>query len=450
VLALPIILLAVGDFPPADPVLQVLIDESLAARPELEQAEETLSADREAAERASALPDPVFTFGIQNDGFDRIAIGEEETSFLSFALSQSFPWPGKLALRGSIADLEIEAARARLSRLRITAEADVRRTYLDLLLARDRLALLTKLEELWGQSLRLAQARYEAGEGAQSDVLRAQLELIRLRVRRATLTAEEQTSIERLNRLRNHPSGDPIEGSTGLKDLRDPTLAGAENAADRSPERALARVAIEEAERRVDLARKDLLPDIGLSAAVMPRGGMEPMWAASVSINLPLFAGQKQNRAIAESEIRTRAEAKGLETIEQILKLRVEERKSAFGALLETAQLYREGLLVQSEATAQSTVSQYQVGRVSFASVLESLAGYLADQDNFLATIVQLHRVAIADGELSLEPVLIGGGSMAATPVPGSGASGGGQMPEASASSPAEAQSAAPRGMSGM
>ena len=88
------------------------------------------------------------------------------------------------------------------------------------------------------------------------------------------------------------------------------------------------------------------------------------------------------------------------------------ERRTAYAALLETIRLFREGLLVQSRATADSTLAQYRVGKVTFASVLEANAGYINDEESFLAAVADAQRIAIAAAEVSLEQV--GGAERAA------------------------------------
>src|SRR5512138_3077219 len=178
--------------PPADPVLARLVDEAIASRPELREAEATVRAERERVPQAGALPDPTLSLGIQNDGFRRIQIGEMETSFWQVMLSQPLPWPGKRGLRSEVATLAAKGAATAVDRLRLATEAEVRRAYLGLLVVRERLALLDGLERIWQKSIATARARYEAGDGAQSDVMRAQLELLRLRQKRAGMKADEK------------------------------------------------------------------------------------------------------------------------------------------------------------------------------------------------------------------------------------------------------------------
>ena len=172
----------------------------------------------------------------------------------------------------------------------------------------------------------------------------------------------------------------------------------------RSPEIEKARLAGEQASRRVVLAKKERWPDVTVTAGIMPRwGNFETMWQAGVALNLPVWARQKQSHAIAESEARGEAARSDAETIRQLLRQRTDERRAALAALVESNHLYRTGLLAVSEATVASTLAQYQVGRVTFASVLEALASYLADRNGFLDSIAASQRIDIAEREISLD-----------------------------------------------
>jgi outer membrane protein TolC len=397
--------------------------------------------------QAGALPDPVLSLGIQNDGFDEIMVGKMETSFYQVMLSQGLPWPGKRGLRTDVARISADEAGAALLRARLTTEADVRRAYLDLLLSRDRLGILKRLENIWQSSAGIARARYETGEGPQSDVLRAQLELNRLRQRRFALEAQETGAVQTLNRLRTRPVDEPIATTASVRSLGWPEPiapdAAVADALARSPELAQAKLGTARAEKSAALARRERYPDLSVNAGIMPRGELDPMWVAGISVGLPVWSSRKQSRAVAENEARAEAGARGQEAVEQILRLRVAERRNAYTALVETIRLFREGLLVQSRATADSTLAQYRVGKVTFASVLEANAGYINDEESFLAAVADAQRIAIATQEVSLDPMgapgVVGRGGGA---VPGAGAAGGGaRMGSGSAPAPRATES---------
>jgi outer membrane protein TolC len=214
-----------------------------------------------------------------------------------------------------------------------------------------------------------------------------------------------------------------------LAELPDPAVPDVDQAISaaeaQSPELKKAILLGEQADRRVDLAKKERWPDVTVSAGVMPRwGGFEPMWTAGLAFNLPVWSAQKQSRAIVENQARGQVARHGAEVIRQLLQQRVRERAEILQSFLESNHLYRSGLLVQSEATVASTLAQYQVGRVSFASILEALAGYVADVNGFYDSVAAAQQIAIAEREISLDaPTGAAGGGMGSPAMPGAGAS---------------------------
>lgn len=391
---------------PTDSTLSRLIEESLAARPELAQSQAVVDAQSERTAQADALPDPMLQIGIQNDGFRSVQVGRMETSFISLMAAQTLPWPGKLGLQKQTAQLGTMQARQELVRVRLSTEAEVRRAYFGLLLIRDRLALLEQLAALWQKSVVIAKVRYETASGAQSDVLRALLELNRLEQRRLGLETEAWTRVQAINRLRAHPLIEPIPTLSHIVDLPGlATLTGSfseERSLRHSPELAAARLGRLRAERSAELAEKSYYPDFTLSAGIMYRGALPPMWLMTLGAPLPLSG--KRGHAVRENLALGNAAEHAVRGIEQLLRLRSAERRRAFSLLQQTVEIYERGLLIQSQATAESTLNQYQVGKAAFASVLEANAGFIADREAHLETIAAAYDVLSAEAEISLAP----------------------------------------------
>lgn len=432
----------------AEPLLATWVAEALASRPELAQRRALLQASHERVAQAGALPDPVLSLGMQNDGFRSLQIGKMATSYVTVMASQTFPWYGKRDQRRDLVSVEARLAEADLTRAELSIQADVERGYIELLLVRDQLALLGQLDSLWAQATALAQVRYEAGDGAQSELLRAQLEQGRLKQRRLALAAEEQRRVTLLNRLRGQPFGTPLPTLRSLSQLPEPAPTDLPalclDAEARSPELHKARLAMEQSQSLVALAERDYYPDITVTAGVMPRGTQfEPMWQAGLSVPLPVWGASKQGRAVAENQRRSDAALATVNQVRELLLERVTERQLNFEALRQTQALYRAGLLVQSEATVKSTLAQYQVGRTSFALVLEALTGYVGDLNVFYESLAALWRLQIAQREVSLE---VNPGavpfSMSSGSVPGANATG-------PSSRSANTSSASPAGSAG-
>jgi len=429
---------------PADPVLAALLQEALAEFPDLQKADAAVRMDQERVPQAGVLPDPSLSFGIQNDGFQKLQIGRMETSFYSVAFTQPLPWPGKRGLRKDVAALNVDLSKATQSRVRLGLEADVRRAYAALLLVRGQQALQAQQSLFLEQAEQLARTRYEVGQGSQSELLRAQLERTRLQQAAWALEAEERTTLAALNRLRQHDPADPFPTTASLLDAPEPELLSPEALETRSPELAGARASVQQTERQLELAKLDRRPDFAVTAGLMPRGGFDPMWQVGVSISLPIWGKQKQQRAVAEHEHHRQGQGAEVASVRSLLRQRTEERLLQIQSLRRSRALYQQGLLVQSEASFKATLAQFEAGRVSFLGALEALNGWVGDQGTYLQTLAQLQAQHIALAEVGLGPAPgIAGGSLGAASI---AASSGTPAPKAP-SKAAKAQDIAPASM---
>lgn len=389
-----------------DPLLESLVREALDRNPDVAKSQALIQAERERIPQSKALPDPTLSLGLQNDGFKGLQIGKMETSYYQVMLSQPLPWPGKRALRGEVASVGAEMTQVAAERVRLSLEADVKRAYFGLLLVRDQLRLLDEQALFLEQAQAITKARYEVGQGAQADLLRAQLERNRLNQGRQALRAQEYTNLAALNRLLGRSEAMPLPTTRSLDQVAlpegtpvDAVLARAEKD---SPELRSARLGVKQAERSLDLAKLDRRPDFAVSAGLMPRGGLDPMWQAGVSISLPIWSRQKQQRAVAEQEWRRKSQGSEVESLRNLLNQRVRERVGQLESTLETLRIYQGGLLVQSEASFRATLAQYEAGRAPFLSVLEALNGWVADRGGLLQSVAQAKAIEIAQVEMNL------------------------------------------------
>lgn len=388
-----------------DPVLESLLHDALDRNPDLAKSKALVEAERERIPQAKALPDPTLSLGLQNDGFKKLQIGEMETSYYQVMYTQPLPWPGKRGLRGEIAGIGADLSKASTNRTRLSLQADVKRAYFGLLLVRGQLRLLEDQALFLEKAQEITQARYEVGQGSQADLLRAQLERNRLNQTRLSLQVEEQVFLATLNRLRGVTEETPIPTTASLENLQilattaEALLAQADS---KSPELQSARLGLKQAERSLDLAKLDRRPDFAVSAGVMPRGALEPMWQAGFAVSLPLWSKQKQQRAVSEQEWRRKSQGSEATSVQNMLSQRIRERSAQMAGTLGTLRIYRDGLLVQSEASFQATLAQYEAGRAPFLSVLETLNGWVADRGGLLQAVAQAKAIDIAQEEFNL------------------------------------------------
>ena len=428
-----------------DPVLSGLIREALAEHPDLRRADAAVRMDEERVPQAGVLPDPSISLGLQNDGFQKLQIGRMETSFYSVAFTQPLPWPGKRALRQQVAALAVDFSDATRVRVQLGLEADVRRGYAALLLIREQRHLQGQQALFLEQAEQLARTRYEVGQGSQGDLLRAQLERTRLQQAVWSLEAEERSAVAGLNRLRQHEPADPIPTTAVLADLPEPATLAPEAVEARSPELASARATVKQTEKQLELAKLDRRPDFALTAGIMPRGAFDPMWQVGISISLPIYGRTKQQRAVAEHEHHRQGQGSEVESVRTLLRQRTEERTLQITALRRIRDLYREGLLVQSEASFRASLAQYEAGRAPFLGALEALNGWVGDQAAFLQTQAQLQAQHIALAECALGPTVpVAGGSLGSASIAAGAAA---PAVRSTAKAPGKAQDSGPASM---
>lgn len=435
-----------------DPLLIALVMEALQNHPSLARGQGRVAAERERIPQATALADPTLSVGLQNEGFRKLTVGEMEGSAYQLMLTQPLPWPGKRALRGEVAKVGVELAETEVRRAATTLTADVKRAYVGLLLVRGQVDLLNTQEAFWQKAAELTRVRYEVGQGTQADLLRAQVELTRLQQNRLALAAEERAFLATLNGLLVRPQDSLLPTTRRLEDLPIlvlPAQTWIDRAAMDCCETQDAALLLKQAELGLTLAKRERYPDLAVSAGVMPRGSLDPMWQVGVSVSLPIWSGRKQKRAIAEQEWRRKAGEAEVRTVRALLTQRIHERQAQLEAAVATLKVYREGLLVQGEASFQASLAQYEAGRGSFLAVLEALTAWAADRGAYLQTHAQAQALAIAQEEFNLAgtPPIAASGLRAASMAMG-GSPGG--MPTASRPSATSAQGEAGGTMSPM
>ena len=370
-----------------------------------------------ANEPARTLPDPFLSTTYQNDGRS-LSLGSAEGSFAGLMLSQPLPWPGKLSLSGKAAESEArEIESGTLGRAALTIEARVRNAWYDLVLAR---ALDRLIEERRATATQIEQTtrdRYAAGLAVQQDVLRAQVELARIAELKASQRAVIASRLAELNRLLGRSQDAEIDTAAELPGVA-PIAQTREliaSALQRSPEAAAAKQSIETGRLRIDIAKKNFLPDFVVSGGSMYRGNfdMGPMWQVGVGVSLPLWINKRQQNELAEAEARVTGETAEAVVVAQELELRTRERIAQLAAANDVATLYGDKIIALDELSLESALASYRAGKVPFVTVFDAVNTLYADRANLLGRLAEAAKWRVAIDEASLQPSAIGGGMSA-------------------------------------
>jgi outer membrane protein TolC len=391
------------------------VSEALAKNPDVAASTATAEAAGFRIAPAGTLPDPFLSFNYQNDGW-AFSLGQEDMTFLGAMFAQPLPWPGKLRLAEEEAALRAEEIRAgTVGRTRLTVEARVRRAYYEFLLARELLDSIESRSRSWREISVIARERYAVGLGVQQDVLRAEVEVLRLDETRAEQTARVANRRAELNRLVGRPQEDPLETDQRLEYRPEaPDLDALLRAVrEKSPELAAMALGIEADRSRVTLLKKELLPDFVASGGPMYRGSLEPMWQVGLGITLPIYAGSRQKPRVAAADAELRSNQSRASSAASDLELRTRQRYENLRAALRVARLYRDGILPTDELSLESAAASYRSGKVPFVSVLEALNTLSLDRTLYLERLAEseIWRVAIDEADLETNERLPGGTS---------------------------------------
>ncbi|MFA6958725.1 MAG: TolC family protein [Thermoanaerobaculia bacterium] len=404
---------------PPDPQLDALVAEALQMHPDVARANALVLAAQARVEPAGALPDPFLGTTYQVEG-SNFGLGSMPDTWLGFMYSQPLPWPGKRGLEKQVAESDAKALGAGLvGRTALSIEADVRRSYYDLVLARSILQLIEERRQSWKQIEGVVRERYSVGLGAQQDVLRAQVELLRIDEAVAAQQAIVESRIAALNYMTGRPPNAPLETAQKLvpRQVELDSASVLEAVWNRSPEIAAARQSIETGQLRVSSAHKAYKPDFVVSGGPMYRGDLDPMWQVGFGVSLPLFSKSKQDYRLREAEELASASNSELQSIVQTVALRTRERLANLEAAQKVAKLYSEGVIPLDELSFESAIASYQTGKLPFISVLEALNSLYGDRETLLSRSAEIETWLIAIDEASLQP---SGGGM---PASGGGAS---------------------------
>ncbi len=396
--------------------LASLVREALERNPEVLRAGERVRAMRARVPQAGALPDPTLASGVINEGravpFD--TLGEDPASFseVYVGITQDFPFPGKRGLREEVAREEAEAEVWAYEIARRRLAVAVAQAYHELHAVQTGLEVLDRNVELMDQLVQLTRGRFAVGQGVQQDVLEAEVERSRLEERRSLLDQERRTLEAAVARLLDRDAPvrlgrvervvpTPLPGT--LEDL----LAQAEEA---SPLLYEERDRVDAAGRRLKLARRDLLPDLGLELVYHYRGqrDFDPFYTLGWTVTLPVYASRKQQKAIEEAAAELGAARSTSRATRAEIRYAVSDAYFKATTARRLLRLYDEGLLRQDRLALDSATAQYEVGKVDFPTVLASWRRLLDDE---IAYHLQMaaHEKALAQLALHL-------GSSAAAP----------------------------------
>jgi len=190
-----------------------------------------------------------------------------------FSASQTFPFPGKLSLKGEMASWDAESQKAFSEVIRLRTTARVKEFYYELFLAYKNIDLIKDRANLFSRIEDAALSRYSAGMASQQEVLMAQTEKYMLLEKEEMLGQKIQSIEAMLNttigRDVSSPLGRPEELSYTAFPQNIELLINTAYA--NSPEIRIKEKMIAGAEVKVQMAKKEYYPDFTINGSYFLR-----------------------------------------------------------------------------------------------------------------------------------------------------------------------------------
>ncbi len=370
-----------GQAPTPDSVGSLRLDDVLsvakARNPKLQAVQAAAQAAAYREPEASTLPDPTVQVGVMNFGLPDFNADMPTSMAPSVQLMQKIPFPGKLSLRGDVAEYGKRMAEAGADEVWWDVRSQVSSLFFDLYSLDRRVDVMRETLGLLQNFQQVAKAMYVAGSGRQADVLRADVEVARMEGDLKQMEAMRVTKAARLNALLDRPAATPVAspvlGSLPLDVPAPDTLLGW--ASQSRPLLERARLGVAQADKRIDLAHREIWPDltVGVTYGQRNRGmGTERMGSAVVGFSLPIHAGSRQLAARDEAAAEQRMAAADLQSMEASVDARIGELLAELDRARTLTALYRDEVVPEAKAAVQSALSSYRVGDVDFMTLVDA------------------------------------------------------------------------------
>lgn len=346
--------------------------------PSIETFRVTALSFEDASVADDTLPDPRLRLGAVNVPLDSFDLEQEQMTQLKVGIRQDFPRGDVLSIKQQQSQYLSRAALSMADDARLKVLRDVRETYLNLFYEVSAYQIVRETRQLFSELVKITESNYAAGRVNQQDVILAGLELARLDDRSTKIKAREESYRVRLSQWIGDVAWNDIDNV--FPPL--PALPEEIDLNDVIPQHPLIRAEsakVNASKQMTEMARQEykpgwsLLLDYGYRSGNNPDGTERSDFAtAIVSLDVPLFTGNRQDKKVSASEKKISA-ARYLKD-DQLRKLKqmYEKNFHLWQRLQERELLYKNSLLTAARNNTKASLKAYQSGVTEFNTLMRA------------------------------------------------------------------------------
>lgn len=378
------------------------------------------------SEGASALPDPSISVGLLNLPTNGFAFDQEPMTQLKLSASQMFPRGDTLALKEQrylMSAIEQPYLREN-RRQQIVLKASI--LWLQAFEASANYTLVNNAKPLFDKLGDIVAASYASsvGKANQQDIIRAELELVRLNDRLIALESEKQVSVAKLSQFLYRTDVNATSKYLLQSDTKNIQFPASIPPLKPHQSKALQMIVavspyefhelvnqhplILASEQRVrtsavdiDIAKQDYKPQYGVNASYAmrddtPQGqSRADFFSVGFSVSLPLFSSSAQDAQVSAAKLHTEAIRTEKFLLMKELMASLQSAYVEYAGLRERASVYQQQILPKIQQQAQAALNAYTNDTGNFAQVVRAKIDELDTQITLLNIRVK-QRVALS------------------------------------------------------
>jgi outer membrane protein TolC len=392
------VLASAEDMPMKPTPLAQLIAEAEANNAQISAADHSWKAATHVAQQITTLPDPQFTVQQFSVGSPKPFAGFSNSDFayIGFGASQDLPYPGKLKLKGEVANREADTQQAQADVVRASVTEQVKLVYLQLAYHEATLAILQQNDAVLQPLIQSGLSQYSLGQGSQADVLKAQLEHTKI-LREVTMHHQEMGQLQAdLKQLlhRSQDSADILPEQLLATPLRYTAEELQALVQGHNPAVQMDTNAVEKQDAQLKSAQRDGKPDFNIGYMFeQTGGGYRDYYVLTLNMRLP-----RHKRVEGEIAEATEDLNQSKQELDSQVQQQLADVQKQFIAVTSTEELlkeYQDGLIPQAEAAFHFEEAAYQSNKEQFAPVLSSLLDVLSFEHDYQQALLD-HETALA------------------------------------------------------
>ncbi len=354
-------------------VLNDLVDKVLKNNPDLAATKRRIEANALVVPRVQVLDDPLLTV-MRHDS--PLQSNSPFFTKMRYEASQLLPFPGKLRLKGQIAQQMLEFAQNEEETTMRELVLQTKRLYYQLYLNYAALRINKQNQEIITRFIEDTLALYKTGEEKYNEVLKAQVELQLLKKELLNLLSDHDFIVSMINAILDYPQkneiGKPIGFFTDEINYKYELLE--QIAVNNRSELKGIKALVSKECFKAKLAKRNYFPDFKVMGRYEDRlGSNQTSWGVGVTVNVPIWIPQKQRREMKEAMKNANAFQKDLESFEAKIRGNVRDLLSKIESTEEKIDLYETGLVPKTSEALLSGEAVYKSGKGDFLVLLDTI-----------------------------------------------------------------------------